>query len=93
MLVVFLFGDAHFNTSPIKPYCRIMYTKMHGLKDNLHDLPVTLINHDVICCSETLVSDMRHVAEPFIPNFGKPLLIRHMSVLKTQGMCFYMFSV
>ena len=44
------------------------------------DWPGTLVNltmassqYDILLCSETLVSDMRHVSEILVPGLGRPV--------------------
>ena len=41
-----------------------------GLAGNLSDLTVASSQYDILFCSETLVSDMRHVSELLAPGFG-----------------------
>ena len=31
--------------------------------------------YDILLCSETFVSDMRHVSEVLVPGFGRPVLL------------------
>ena len=40
---------------------------MRDLARNLSDLTVALSQHDILLCSETLVSDMHHVSEVLFP--------------------------
>ena len=51
--------------------CRILCSNVRGLADNLSDQTVSLSRHDILLCSETLVSDMRHVSELLVPGFGR----------------------
>ena len=37
--------------------------------------PVTSSQYDILLCSETLVSDMRHLSELLVPGFGRPILM------------------
>ena len=41
---------------------------------NLSDLTVASSRYDILLCSETLVSDMRHVSELLVPGFDSPIL-------------------
>ena len=41
----------------------------------LSDLTVESSQYDILLCSETLVSDMRHVSELLVPGFGNPVLL------------------
>ena len=43
---------------------------MRGLAANLSDLTVASSQYDILLCSETLVSDMRHVSEVLVPGVG-----------------------
>ena len=40
---------------------------MRGLSGNISDLAVALSQYDILLCSETLVSDLRHVSEFLVP--------------------------
>ena len=44
---------------------------MRGLAGNLSDLTVASSQYDILLCSATLVSDMRHVSELLVPGFGR----------------------
>ena len=44
---------------------------MRGLAGNLSDLTVASSQYDILLCSETLVSDMRHVSEVLVPGFSR----------------------
>ena len=46
---------------------RILCSNVRGLAGNFSDLTVASFQYDIQECSETLVSDMRHVSE-----FGRP---------------------
>ena len=48
---------------------------MRGLAGNLSDLTVASSQYDILLCSETLVSDIRHVSELLVPGFGRPVLL------------------
>ena len=41
---------------------------MWGLSGHLIDLPVASSQNDILLCSETLVSDVRHMLELLVPN-------------------------
>ena len=43
---------------------------------NLSDLTVASSQYDILLCSETLVSDMRHVSELLVQGFCRPVLCR-----------------
>ena len=48
---------------PVPAACRIFCSNVRGLAGNLSDLTVAASQYDILLCSETLVSDMRHVSE------------------------------
>ena len=52
---------------PVPAVCRIPYSNVWGLAGNLSDLAVASPQYDILLCSETLVSDMRHVSEVLVP--------------------------
>lgn len=86
-------GDIHPNPGPPQTqHARVLCANIRGLKGNLNDLSLTSTNYDVLCCSETLVSEMRHISELLIPNFKKPILFRRNSIPRAQGMCVYIRS-
>ena len=49
--------------------------KVRGLSGNISDLAVASSQYDILLCSETLVSDLRHVTELLVPEFGHPVLL------------------
>ena len=60
------FPDVETNPGPRRPVpsaCRILRSNVRGLFRNLGDLTMASSQFDVLLCSETLVSDMRHVSE------------------------------
>ena len=61
---------------------------MCGPIRNLSDLTVVLSQYDILLCSETLVSDMRHVSEVLVPGFGCPVLCRG-KMPRARGMAAY----
>ena len=65
------FLDVETNPGPRRPVpdvCRILCSNVRGLAGNLSDLTVASSQYDILLCSETLVSDMRHVSEvPWFP--------------------------
>ena len=83
-------GDVHPNPGP--QFFRGLYCNIRGLKANLNDLSVASSKFDLLFCSETLVSEYRHVSELLIPNFSKPYLLRRNSIPRALGMCLYIRS-
>ena len=59
---------------PVPTVCRLLCINVWGLARNLSDLTVASSQHDILLCSETLVSDMHHVSELLVPRFGRPVL-------------------
>ena len=50
-------------------------SNVRGLAGNLSDLTVASSQYDILLCSETLVTDMRHVSEVLVPGIGCPVLL------------------
>ena len=72
------FLDVETNPGPRIPFpdvCRILYSNVLGLARNLSDLAVASFQYDILLCSETLVSDMRHVSELLVPGFGRRFVV------------------
>ena len=64
------FLDMETNPGPRRPapdVCKILCSNVRGLAGNLSDLTVASSQYDILLCSETLVSDMRHVSEVLVP--------------------------
>ena len=59
---------------PVPDVCRILFSNVRGLTENLSDLTVALSQYDILLCSEALVSDMRHVSELLGPDALRKLL-------------------
>ena len=69
------FLDAETYPGPRHPapaVCRILCSNAWGLARNLSDLTVASFQYDILFCSETLVSDMRHVSEVLVGPMGWP---------------------
>ena len=67
------FPDVEINPGPRRPVvasCRILCSNVRGLSGNLSDLAVASSQYDILLCSETLVSDLRHVSELLDTGFG-----------------------
>ena len=80
------------NPSPRRPVpavCRIFCSNVRGLAVNLSDLTVASSQYDVLLCSETLVSDMRHVLEVLVPGFCRPIVLRRGKKPRARGMAVY----
>ena len=63
---------------------------MRGLSGNLYsDLAVASSQYDILLCSETLVSDLRHVSELLVPGYGRPVLLCRGKLPRARGMAAY----
>ena len=51
--------------------------------------PLTSSQYDILWCSETLVSDMRHMSEFLVPRFGHPVLLCRGRLPRARGMAAY----
>ena len=71
---------------PVPAVCWILCSNVRGLAGNLGDLTVASSQYDILLCSETLVSDMRHVTELGFPWFGRPVLLCRGKMSRTRGM-------
>ena len=71
---------------PVPVVCRILWSNVLGLAWNLSDLTVASSQYDILLCSETLVSDMRHVSEVLVPSFCRPVLLCRGKMPRTRGM-------
>ena len=83
------FLDVETNPGPRRPVpavCRILCSKVRGLAGNLSDLTVASSQYDILLCSETLVSDMRHVSEVLVPGFCRPVLLCRGKMPRARGM-------
>ena len=70
------FLDVETNPEPRRPVPAVWVQEpVLGLARNLSDLTVASSHYDILLCSETLVSDMRHVSEALVPGFGRPVLL------------------
>ena len=53
------------------------------------DLTVTSSQYDILLCSETLVSDMRHVSEVLVRCFCRSVLLCRGKMPRARGMAAY----
>ena len=86
------FPDVESNLGPRRPVptvCRLPYSNVRVLAGNLSDLTVASSQYDIMLCSETLVSDMRHVLELLVPGFGRPVLFCQGRLPRARGMGAY----
>ena len=66
---------------------------MLGLAGNLSDLTVASSQYDILLCSETLVSDMRHVSELLVHGFGRPVLLCRGKMPRARVMSAYIYDM
>ena len=86
------FSDVETNPGsrgPVAASCRILCSNVRGLSGNLSDPTVASSQHDMLLCSETLVSDLRHVSELLVPGFGRPVLLCRGKLPRARGMAAY----
>ena len=74
---------------PVPSACRILCSNVQGLSRNLSEPTMASSQFDVLLCSETLVSDTRHVSELLVPGFGRPVLLYRSSVPRAHGIPTY----
>ena len=77
-------GDVELNPGPVNGrnrQWRVLYSNIRGLHGNLHDLIVASKGFDILLCSETLVSNFRHIAKLSILGFKRPIYILGVVVL------------
>ena len=84
--------DVETNRRPKRPVpavCRILCSNVQGLAGNPSDLTVASYQYAILFCSETLVSDMRHVSELLVPGFERPVLLCLGKMSRARGMATY----
>ena len=94
-LLLILSGDVEVNPGPVNVrnrQFRVLYLNIRGLQGNLHDLIVASNGFDIVFCSETLVSNFRHIAKLSIPGFKRPILLKCNEINRAQGMAVYIRS-
>ena len=62
---------------------------MRGLAGSLSNLTVASSQYDILLCSATLVSDMLHVWELLVPEFGRLVLLCRGKMNRHRGMATY----
>lgn len=55
----------------------------------MNGLAIISTKFDIICCAETLASDMGHASELYLSNLNKPMLLRRNSLAQAQVLCLY----
>ena len=65
-------------------------TAMCGVcPETYSDLVVASSQYDILLCSETLVSDLRHVSELLVPGLGRPVFLCRGKLPRARGMAAY----
>ena len=85
-------SDLETNPGPRRPFpmaCRILNSNVWGLSKNLSDMTVASSQYDFLSCSDTLVSDRRHISELLVPGFGCPVLLCRDGMPRARGMAAY----
>ena len=89
-LLITLSGDIEVNPGPPQSkQCRMLYSNIRGLHKNIKDLAMASRQSDIVFCSETLVSNLRHISELLMPGFKKPILLKRDSIPRALGMAIY----
>ena len=86
------FLDVETNPGPRRPVPtvrRILCSNVRGLAGNISDLTVASSQYDILLFFETLVSDMRHVAEVLVPGFCRLVLLCRGKMPQARGMAAY----
>ena len=86
------FLDVETNPGPRRPVpdvCRILCSHVPRLAGNRSDLTVALSQYDILLCSKTLVSDMRHVSELLVSGFDLPVLLCQGKMPRAVGLAAY----
>ena len=76
-------------TNPVPDVCRILCSNVRDLTGNLSDQTVASSQYDILLCSETLVSDIRHVSKMLVPGFCRPVLLCRGKMPRARGMGAY----
>ena len=83
------FPDVQTNPGPLRSVpgaCRILCRNVRGLSKNLSDVTVASSQYDSLLCSETLISDRRHISELLVPGFRRPVSLCRDGMPWAHGM-------
>ena len=84
--------DVEINQGPRHPVpgaCRILCSNVRGIFKNLSGVTVASSHYDLLLCSETLVSDRRHISELQVPGFGRPVMLCWDGMQRARMMAAY----
>ena len=79
----------HDRWRPVPAVCRILCSNVLGMAGNHSNLIVASFQHDILLCSETLISDMHHQSELLVPGFGRLVLLCRGKLPRARGMAAY----
>ena len=74
---------------PVPEACRTLCSNVWCLSKNQSDVTVASSQYDLLLCSETLVSDRRHISELLVPGFGHPVLLCRDGMPRASGIAAY----
>ena len=80
-------NPGHWRSVPCA--CRILCSNVRGLSRNLSDVTVASSQYDLLLCSDSLVSDRRHILEFLVPGFGSPVLLCRDRMPRASEMAAY----
>ena len=86
------FPDVDTNPGPRCPVpgaCRILCNNVWDLSKNLSNVTVAWSQYDLLLCSESMLSDRRHILEFLVPGFGRPVLLCRDEMPWARGMAAY----
>ena len=85
-------GDVERNPGPKTTrhrQCRILDANIRGLRSYLNDFIAASRQYDILLCSKTLVSGLRHVTVVLILGFKKSIVLQCNAIPRPQGMAIY----
>lgn len=69
---IILLWEVESNPNPNNSkYCNLCFNNICGLYRNLIEIAIILTKFNIICCAETLITDMSDTSELLLPNFEK----------------------
>ena len=66
--------------------CRIPRSNVRGRSGNISDITVVSSQCDILLCSETFDSHMRHESELLVPGFVRSVLLFRGKIRQVRGM-------
>ena len=68
---------------PVPAVCRLFCNNLQGLSGTISDLTMSSSQHDILLCSETLVSEL------LVPEFGRPVLLYRGTMVRAREIVAY----